>query len=399
MARIIYLDHAATTPTDPEVVGTMLPWFSEQYGNPSTVYSLGLTANEAIQRARQSVADDLGALPEEIFFTSGGTESDNWALVATMETSKKGRHLIVSSIEHHAILETADHLERQGYSVTKVPVNPAGRVDPEDVRKAIRPDTALVSIMHVNNEVGTIQPVAEIGAIAREAGVPFHTDAVQSAGKLPLDVDSLNVDMLSLSAHKFYGPKGVGALYVRKGIRLGSFLRGGAQERGRRAGTHNVPGIVGLAAALELSGSRMAEETAREGALRDRLWAGLEAVIPCIQLNGGVENRIAGNLSFRLEGIEGESMILMLDDEGICVSSGSACTTGSLDPSHVLLAMGIPAESAHGSLRVTLGRHTTSEDIDHFLGVFPPIVARLREMSPVWCDRCALNQAPVCPAR
>lgn len=373
----------------------MLPWLSEKYGNPSTVYSLGLLASEAVQQARQSIADNLGALPEEIVFTSGGTESDNWALVGAMDAkSSRGRHLIVSSIEHHAVLETAEYLERHGCAVTRLPVDSAGIVDPNEVRRAIRPDTALISIMHVNNEVGTIQPLAEIGRIAREANILFHSDAVQSAGKLPLHVGELNVDLLSLSAHKLYGPKGIGALYVRKGIRIAPFLHGGAQERGRRAGTLNVPGIVGLAKALEISSSTLAEDTVREGGLRDRLWDGLEAIIPCIRLNGALDNRIAGNLSFRLEGIEGESMILMLDDAGICVSSGSACTAGSLEPSHVLLALGVPAEAAHGSLRVTLGRHTTSEDIDYFLRVFPPIVARLREMSPVWCDRCALNQTP-----
>jgi cysteine desulfurase len=400
MAKTIYLDHAATTPTDPEVVAAMLPWFSEQFGNPSTVYSLGLTAAAALQTARESVAGSLGAQPDEIVFTSGGTESDNWALIGALEAKKaRGRHLIISSIEHHAVLSTAEYLEKRDYSVTQVPVDSAGVVDPEEVCKAIRPDTALISIMHVNNEIGSIQPLAEIGAIAREAGVLFHTDAVQSAGKLPIDVEALHVDLLSLSAHKFYGPKGVGALYLRKGTRLGSLLHGGAQERNRRAGTHNVPGIVGLAKALEISAARMEEDTARERALRDRLWAGLEGAIPCIQLNGGLEHRIAANLNFRLEGIEGESMILMLDDQGICVSSGSACTTGSLEPSHVLLGLGIPAEAAHGSLRVSLGRDTTAEDIDYFLEVFPPIVARLRAMSPVWCDSCALSPQPVCPER
>jgi cysteine desulfurase len=400
MTKTIYLDHAATTPTDPEVVAAMLPWFSEQFGNPSTVYSLGLTAAAALQTARESVASSLGAQPDEIVFTSGGTESDNWALIGALEAKKaRGRHLITSSIEHHAVLSTAEYLEKRDYSVTKVPVDSAGLVDPEEVRKAIQPDTALISIMHVNNEIGSIQPLAEIGAIAREAGILFHTDAVQSAGKLPLDVEALHVDLLSLSAHKFYGPKGVGALYLRKGTRLSPLLHGGTQEKNRRAGTHNIPGIVGLAKALEISVARMEEDTARERTLRDRLWAGLESAIPCIQLNGDLEHRIAANLNFRLEGIEGESMILMLDDQGICVSSGSACTTGSLDPSHVLLGLGIPAEAAHGSLRVSLGRDTTAEDIDYFLEVFPPIVARLRAMSPVWCDKCALSPQPVCPER
>jgi cysteine desulfurase len=400
-AKAIYLDHAATTPADPEVVAAMLPWFSEQYGNPSTVYSLGLSASQALENARSSVAEILGAQPEEIVFTSGGTESDNWALVGAVAATKVAKsHLIVSSIEHHAVLSMAEHLEKQGTAaLTILPVDSAGLVDPEEVRRAIRPETALVSIMHVNNEVGTIQPIAGIARVTREAGVLFHTDAVQSAGKLPVNVKDLGVDLLSLSAHKFYGPKGVGLLYIRKGARIGRLLHGGGQERNRRAGTHNVPGIVGLAKALELATSGMAEEERRERALRDRLWAGLEAVIPCIQINGNLEHRIASNLSFRLEGIEGEAMILMLDDKDICVSSGSACTTGSLDPSHVLLAMGIPAESAHGSLRITVGRHTTVEDIDYFLEVFPPIVSRLREMSPVWCDRCTLSPEPGCTIR
>jgi cysteine desulfurase len=401
MPKTIYLDNAATTPADPEVVAAMLPWFSEQFGNPSTVYSLGLSANQAITDARESIAGILGAQPEEIVFTSGGTESDNWALMGAVAAKKAAQpHLIVSSIEHHAVLSTAEHLEKRGTAaLTVLPVDSSGLVDPEEVRKAIRPETALISVMHVNNEVGTIQPIADIARIAREAEVPFHTDAVQSAGKLPVDVVQLDVDLLSLSAHKFYGPKGMGLLYIRKGTRLGRLLHGGGQERNRRAGTHNVPSIVGLAKALELATARMDEEERRERVLRDRLWAGLEAVIPCIQLNGDLEHRVASNLNFRLEGIEGEAMILLLDDKGICVSSGSACTTGSLDPSHVLLAMGIPAESAHGSLRVTLGRHTSDDDIDYFLEVFPPVVSRLREMSPVWCDRCTLDPQPTCAIR
>jgi cysteine desulfurase len=369
MEEAIYLDHASTTPADPEVVAAMLPWHTEGFGNPSTLCSLGLTSAQAVQQARESVARTIGAEPEEIYFTSGGTESDNWALVGTAGAqAKKGRHLITSTVEHHAVLETTAYLEKHGCEVTRVPVDSGGLVDPDDVRRALRPDTILVSIMHANNEVGTIQPIAEIGAITREAGVLLHTDAVQTAGKLPLDVNELGVDMLSMSAHKFYGPKGVGLMYLRKRARVTPLLHGGGQERNRRAGTLNVPGIVGLAKALELGAGRMAEDAAREAGLRDRLWAGLES------------------------SIEGESMILMLDMEGICVSSGSACTTGSLEPSHVLLALGIPKESAHGSLRVTLGRSTTVEHIDHFLEVFPPIVTRLREMSPIWCARCACKQ-------
>ena len=393
MDKVIYLDHASTTPVDPEVVAAMLPWHTEEFGNPSTLYSLGLSAAQTTEQARESIAQLIGADPEEVYFTSGGTESDNWAILGAAEAQqRKGRHLITSTIEHHAVLESMEYLEKHGYQVTKVPVDRGGLVDPEDVRRAIRPDTILVSIMHANNEVGTIEPISEIGKVTREAGVPFHVDAVQTAGKLPLDVNELGVDMLSASAHKFYGPKGVGLMYLRKRTRISPLLHGGGQEKGRRAGTHNVPGIVGMARALESAATRMADDAVREGALRDRLWAGLNANIEAIYLNGDPVRRLAGNLSVRLSGIEGESMILMLDMEGICVSSGSACTTGSLEPSHVLVALGIPVEEAHGSLRVTLGRGTTADDIDHFIEVFPPIVARLREMSPIWCANCVCKQ-------
>ncbi len=393
MERVIYLDHASTTPADPEVVEVMRPWFDEAYGNPSTVYSLGLAAAQAVQEARESVAAGLGAQPEEIYFTSGGTESDNWAVLGAADAqNKKGRHLITSAVEHHAVLETMEYLEKRGYEISRIPVDSGGLVDPDEVRRAIRADTVLVSVMHANNEVGTIQPLAEIGRVTREAGVLFHTDAVQTAGKLPLDVDTLGVDMLSLSGHKFYGPKGVGVMYLRKRARITPLLHGGGQERNRRAGTHNVPGIVGLAKALDISQIRMAEDATREAELRDRLWDGLRYNIVGIHLNGHPTERLANNLNVRLDGIEGESMILMLDMEGICVSSGSACTTGSLEPSHVLLALGIPAEHAHGSLRVTLGRSTTAEDIDHFIEVFPPIVDRLRQMSPIWCANCVCKQ-------
>jgi cysteine desulfurase len=393
MDRAIYLDHASTTPTDPEVVQAMLPWMGEEFGNPSTVYSLGLTAASAVQEARESIAGTIGAEADEIYFTSGGTESDNWALLGVADAhQKKGRHLVTSTIEHHAVLETAEYLEKRGYEVTRVPVDSGGLIDPDEVRKAIRPDTILVSVMHANNEVGTIEPIAEIGKITREAGVLFHSDAVQTAGKMPLNVGDLGVDMLSMSAHKFYGPKGVGLMYLRKRVRVTPYLHGGAQERNRRAGTLNVPGIIGMAKALELCGARMAEDAAREAELRDRLWEGLNDSIEAIYLNGTMDSRLPNNLNVRLDGIEGESMILMLDMEGICVSSGSACTTGSLEPSHVLLGLGIPQESAHGSLRVTFGRSSTAEHVDHFLKVFPPIVARLREMSPIWCANCACKQ-------
>lgn len=385
MENIIYMDHAATTPVDPEVLEAMEPWLREQFGNPSTLYSIGLQANTAMEEARVTVAERLGAKPEEIHFTSGGTESDNWAIKGVADAhQKKGRHLITSTIEHHAVLEPMEFLEKRGYELTKVPVDSTGLVDPEDVRKAIRPDTILISIMHANNEVGTIEPLSEIGAIAREAGVIFHTDAVQSVGKMPIDVEALNVDVLSLTAHKLYGPKGVGALYVRNRVRVTPLMHGGAQERRRRAGTENVPGIIGLAKALELAVERMPEESARERALRDRLWQGLQERIPDIGLNGHPTLRLDNTLNFRVEGIEGEAMILCLDMNLIGVSSGSACTTGSLEPSHVLLAMGIPAEEAHGSLRLTLGRSNTDVDIDYFLDNFPGIVSRLRDMSPVY---------------
>ncbi|MCL4367917.1 MAG: cysteine desulfurase NifS [Actinobacteria bacterium] len=385
MERHVYMDHAATTPTDPEVVQAMLPWLGDQFGNPSTIYALGGEAATAMEEARATIAAHLGAETDEIYFTSGGTESDNWAIKGAADAHQnKGRHLITSTIEHHAVLEPLEFLEKKGYEVTKVPVDSTGLVDPEDVRKAIRPDTILITIMHANNEVGTIEPIAEIGAIAREAGVLFHTDGVQSVGKLAVDVKQLNIDMLSLSGHKFYGPKGVGAMYLRNRVRVTPLLHGGAQERRRRAGTENIPGIVGLAKALDLAMERMDEETARERAMRDRLWAGLLEHIPHIEFNGHPTQRLANTLNFRVEGIEGEAMILCLDMNLIGVSSGSACTTGSLEPSHVLLAMGIPAELAHGSLRVTLGRDNTENHIDYFLESFPNIVERLRIMSPVY---------------
>ena len=385
MERHVYMDHAATTPTDPEVVEAMLPWLGDQFGNPSTIYALGGEAATALDEARASIAAHLGAETDEIYFTSGGTESDNWAIKGAADAQQnKGRHLITSTIEHHAVIEPLEFLEKKGYEVTRVPVDSTGLVDPEDVRKAIRPDTILITIMHANNEVGTIEPIAEIGAIAREAGVLFHSDGVQSVGKLAVDVKQLNVDMLSLSGHKFYGPKGVGAMYLRNRVRITPLLHGGAQERRRRAGTENMPGIVGLAKALDLAMARLDDETTRERAMRDRLWNGLVERIPHIELNGHPTQRLANTLNFRVEGIEGEAMILCLDMNLIGVSSGSACTTGSLEPSHVLLAMGIPAELAHGSLRISLGRGNTENHIDYFLESFPNIVERLRIMSPVY---------------
>jgi cysteine desulfurase len=385
MENHIYMDHAATTPVDPEVFEAMEPWLRGQFGNPSTLYALGGQAAQAMEEARERIASHLGAQPDEVFFTAGGTESDNWALKGVADAQgSKGRHIVTSTIEHHAILEPLEYLEKRGYEVTRVPVNSYGQVDPEEVRRALRADTILVSVMHANNEVGTIQPLAEIGALSREAGVPLHTDAVQTVGKIPVDVNALNVDMLSLSAHKLYGPKGVGAMYIRKRVRVTPLLHGGGQERRRRAGTHNVAGIIGLAKAMDLAVARMEEEGRRERALRDRLWEGIQERIPDVALNGHPSHKLAGLLNFRVEGIEGEAMILCLDMNWISVSSGSACTTGSLEPSHVLLAMGIPAELAHGSLRISLGRSNTDLDIDFFLDVFPPIVARLREMSPVY---------------
>ena len=385
MENVIYMDHAATTPADPRVVEAMLPWFTEQFGNPATLYTCGGEAETAVEEARVRVAEHLNAEPEEIYFTSGGTESDNWAVKGVADAhQKKGRHIIISPIEHHAVLEPAEWLEKRGYEVTTLRVDPTGLVDPEDVRRALRPDTILISVMHANNEVGTIEPIAAIGAIAREAGVIFHTDAVQSVGKLPVDVRALEVDLLSASGHKIYGPKGVGIMYMGRRIRVTPLMHGGSQERKRRAGTSNVPGIIGFAKALDIAVEEMEAEAGRELAMRDRLWMGLQERIPDIWLNGHPTERLPGALNFRVEGVEGEAMILCLDMNRVNVSSGSACTTGSLDPSHVLLAMGIPAELAHGSLRVTLGRDNTEADVDYFLQNFPDIVARLRLMSPVY---------------
>ncbi|HOQ07819.1 MAG TPA: cysteine desulfurase NifS [Clostridiales bacterium] len=383
--RNIYLDHAATTPVKPEVLEAMLPWFTENYGNPSTVYSIGRTSKKAIEEARETVARIIGAEPREIFFTGSGTEADNWAIKgAAYANMKKGKHIITTSIEHHAVLHTCQYLESEGFEVTYLPVDEYGLVTPEQVEAAIRPDTILISIMFANNEIGTIQPIAEIGKIAREKGICFHTDAVQAMGNIRINVSELNVDMLSMSAHKFYGPKGVGALYIRKGVKLTSFMHGGAQERGRRASTENVPGIVGLAKALELADKNMDEYNKKLTALRDRTIAEIEKKIPFVRLNGHREKRLPGNVNFSFEFIEGESLLLMLDLKGIAASSGSACTSGSLDPSHVLLAIGLPHEKAHGSLRLTFGEENTDEDVDYLMEVLPEIVQRLREMSPLY---------------
>lgn len=382
--RSVYLDHAATTPVHPEVIAAMLPYFHPMYGNASSVHGFGRKGRMAIDSAREIVAKAIGAQPNEIYFTSGGTEADNIALMGVAEALRdKGRHIITSSIEHHAILDTCAYLEKQGYEVTYLPVNADGLIAPSDVNAAIRPDTILISAGHANNEMGAIQPIAEIGAIAKAHGVYLHTDAVQSFGTLPVDVNDLQVDLLSLSGHKIYGPKGIGALYVRRGTRVRPIQFGGGQERKLRPGTENVPGIVGLAKAVELA---MVEREARVEhitRLRDKLIAGL-TVVPEVTLNGHPEQRLPGNVNISVKYVEGESLILSLDLRGIAVSSGSACTSGSLDPSHVLLAMGLDHLQAHGSLRLTLGRDTSDADIDYVLEVFPEVVNKLRAMSPLY---------------
>ena len=387
MKKMIYLDNAATTKTSPEVVEAMLPYFSEFYGNASTVYEFGGKSKEAISSARETIAAAIGAKENEIYFTAGGSESDNWALKAAAEAYKdKGRHIITSKIEHHAILHTCQWLEQNEYEVTYLDVDEFGVVKLEELKKAIRPDTILISIMFANNEIGTIEPVAEIGKIAREHGVLFHTDAVQAFGQLPINVDQLNIDMLSSSGHKLNGPKGIGFLYIRKGIKIRSFLHGGAQERKRRAGTENVPGIVGFGKAVELALATMKERTDRERELRDYLMERVLKEIPFTRVNGDRSNRLPNNVNLCFQFVEGESLLIMLDMKGICGSSGSACTSGSLDPSHVLLAIGLPHEIAHGSLRLTLGSDTTKEDIDFTVDAIKEIVGQLREMSPLYED-------------
>jgi len=387
-SRIVYMDHAATTPVDPRVVEAMLPYFSEKYGNASSIYSLGREARQAIEQARETVADILGCKPEEVIFTSCGSESDNLAIRGVAFARRhlgKGNHIITSPIEHHAVGHTVEQLEKHfGFEVTYVPVDKYGVVDPDDVGRAIRDDTILITIMYANNEVGTIEPIAEIGKIAHEKGIPFHTDAVQAGGALDLNVDRLNVDLLSLSAHKFYGPKGIGVLYVRKGTPLLPMQTGGAHERNRRAGTENVPYIVGLATALRLAYEELESNNERIRRLRDKLIQGLLSRIPEAQLTGHPTERLPNNASFVIKYVEGESMLLNLDMQGVCASSGSACTSASLEPSHVLLAMGIPPEVAHGSLRLTLGRENTDEDVDYVLTILPGIVEKLRAMSPLY---------------
>ena len=380
----IYLDHAATTPTHPEVVKAMLPYFTDVFGNPSTIYSYGQEAKGAIEEARAKVAELIGARGEEIAFTSGGTEADNFALKGVAYANEhKGNHIITTSIEHHAVMEVGKLLEKRGFQITRLLVDQYGLVDPDDVRKAITDKTILISVMHASNEVGTIEPVDEIGEIAREAGVYFHTDAVQTVGHIPVSVDELKVDLLSISAHKLYGPKGVGALYIRKGTKLVSLIHGGEQERGRRAGTENVPAIVGLGKAVELAGQEMGKEAERLAYLRDKLIEGLGEKIDHIRLNGHPRKRLPNNVNVSVDFVEGESILLNLDLEGISASTGSACSSSSLEPSHVLLALGLSPEQAHGSLRFTFGRENTEEDMERVLEVLPGIVAKLRAMSPL----------------
>ena len=380
----IYLDHAATTPTDPEVVAAMLPYFTDAFGNPSSIHSFGQEARVALEEARDKIASLIGARSEEIVFTSGGTEADNFALIGIAHANEgKGNHIITTAIEHHAVLETCKSLERRGFEVTYLPVDSYGLVDPDDVQKAITNKTILISVMHANNEVGTIEPIAEIGKIARERGIPFHTDAVQTVGHIPVDVNELGVDLLAMSAHKLYGPKGVGALYIRKGTRIAPLLHGGEQERRRRAGTENVAAIVGLGKAVEIAQREMGAEVERLTSLRDKLIEGLMGRIEHIRLNGHPTQRLPGNVNVSIEYVEGESMLLNLDLEGIAASTGSACSSSSLEPSHVLMAMGLSHELAHGSLRFSLGRKTNQEDIDRVIEVLPTVVARLRAMSPM----------------
>ena len=385
--RQIYLDNAATTKMSPAAIQALLPCLDQVYGNPSSLHSPGQRASEALSHARERIARQLNCTPRELTFTSGGSEADNQAIrsAALLGARQGKRHIISTAFEHHAVLHTLDRLEREGFAVTLLDVHENGLIRPEQVAQAIREDTCLVTVMYANNEIGTIQPVAEIGAICRERGVLFHTDAVQAAGHLPIDVQGQNIDLLSLSAHKFHGPKGVGALYVRKGVPLTSLIEGGAQERGKRAGTENIPGIVAMAAALDEACGRMEENAAKVSALRDRLIAGL-ANIPHSILNGDPTRRLPGNVSFCFEGIEGESLLLLLDDKGVYASSGSACTSGSLDPSHVLLAIGRPHEIAHGSLRLTLSEETSQEDVDYTIEAVTQVVSYLRSMSPVWRD-------------
>ena len=387
MKTRIYLDNAATTKTAREVVDAMLPYFTESYGNPSSIYELGQRSKEAITKAREEIAQVIGAKTEEIYFTGGGSEADNWAIKAAYEAYKnKGNHIITTKIEHHAVLHTCQYLEKQGARVTYLDVDENGLVDLDQLQKAITPETILITIMFANNEIGTIEPVREIGLIAKEHGILFHTDAVQAFGQVPIDVDEMNIDMLSSSAHKINGPKGIGCLYIRKGVKIRSFIHGGAQERKRRAGTENVPGIVGYGVAARMAAETMKERTQREKELRDYFIRRVLEEVPYVRLNGDPVKRLPNNANFSFQFIEGESLLIMLDMKGIAGSSGSACTSGSLDPSHVLLAIGLPHEIAHGSLRLTLGADTTKEDLDYTLEQIKEIVEKLRNLSPLYED-------------
>lgn len=392
--RRVYLDHSATTPVDPEVAQLMMTYYTEKYGNPSSVHTFGQEAKEGLEIAREQVASLIGAQTNEITFTSGGTEADNLAILGIADVQrKKGKHIITSSIEHHAVLETCEYLEKNGFDLTIIPVDEEGFVDPQAVAQAIRPDTILISIMHANNEVGAIQPIAEIGKIAKEKGVTFHVDAVQSLAKIPIDVKAMNIDLLTMSSHKIYGPKGVGALYSRKGVKLTARVYGGGQEKKRRSGTENLPGIIGFGKACELAAKRMEEEEKHLKVLRDKLMDGLVEKIDYVKVNGPLgDKRLPNNVNVSIQYVEGESLLLSLDMMGIAASSGSACTSGSLDPSHVLLAMGLDHATAHGSLRFSLGRQNTEADIDYVLEQLPKIVERLRAMSPLY-DQIIHNTA------
>lgn len=389
----IYLDHAATTPVKPEVLDAMMPYFTQSFGNPSSIYQVAQINKKAIDDARETIAKHLGANTNEIFFTSGGTEADNWAIKGIVEANKnKGNHIITTKIEHHAVLHTCEYLEKQGFEVTYLDVNEEGVIDLEALKAAIKDTTILISIMYANNEVGTIMPIKEIGAIAKEHGIAFHTDAVQAIGQVRIDVKEQNIDALSLSGHKIYGPKGIGVLYIRRGLRITNLIHGGAQERGRRAGTENVPAIVGIAKAMELAYTDFEAKNERIKGLRDKLMNGILESIPYSKLNGSSINRLVNNVNIGFEFVEGESLLLLLDMNGVAASSGSACTSGSLDPSHVLLALGLPHEKAHGSLRLTLGEGTTEQEVDYVLEKLPAIVQRMRDMSPLYEEFMKNNQ-------
>ena len=394
MSRFVYLDNAATTSTKKEVVDAMYPFFTESFGNPSSVYDFAAKNKKAVNDSRQTIADALHADVRDIYFTAGGSESDNWALIATAEAyENKGKHIITSKIEHHAILHTCDYLESRGFEITYIDVDENGILKLDELKKAIRPDTILISVMFANNEIGTIQPIKEIGEIAKEHDILFHTDAVQAFGQIPINVDELHIDMLSASGHKLHGPKGIGFLYIRKGLKLRSFIHGGAQERKRRAGTENVPGIVGLGKAVSIAVETMDERIKHETEVRDYMIEKIKKTIPYCRLNGDRTKRLPNNVNFSFQFVEGESLLIMLDMEGICASSGSACTSGSLDPSHVLLALGLPHEIAHGSLRMTLSEETTIEDADYVIDKLQGIVAKLRSMSPLYEDFVKKNAA------